>query len=108
MNILQKDKMESTDTVEVRSSIEDEETSTLLSTLKQVKPGNTRRRKIFFIALLLTLGLSVFCNVILLFSQFRGWDLDKICSSHTQEYCMYPDVWQTCIPLLFIGESLIG
>lgn len=88
MDTLQKNKIESTDTIEVRSSLEDEETSTLLSSLQR-SSSNTRRRNILFIAVLLILGLSVFCNVILLFSQLQGRDLDDICSSHTQLYRMY-------------------
>ncbi|PGH23753.1 hypothetical protein AJ80_02183 [Polytolypa hystricis UAMH7299] len=69
------------------SSFDSEASSPLLWKLGGNSTDQSRGRRFpYGLIVALVLGISVFCNVILLIHQFKTWDMDRICNAHTSQY----------------------
>lgn len=56
--------------------------------LNKYKENSFQRRRISILifSLIFVLGISVFCNIILNFEQYKRWDLDNVCTTYTSQY----------------------
>ncbi|EZF78262.1 hypothetical protein H105_00656 [Trichophyton soudanense CBS 452.61] len=56
--------------------------------LNKYKGNRIQRRRISILifSLIFVLGISVFCNIILIFEQYKRWDLDNVCTTYTSQY----------------------
>ncbi|ODH42645.1 hypothetical protein ACO22_01170 [Paracoccidioides brasiliensis] len=80
--------MSNSSNTDVMSVSDEEETLSLLKGAKSELILQQQRfsQRLLFFTLLVVLGISVFCNVVLISEQYKRWNLDKICSVYTSQY----------------------